>query len=103
MRETSAPKSWTANAIRGKHGREVKLLRPILRLGRLGWPLLAAAILCAGGCSRWNTLRDRIRGPGYTDQTANWSKGLRPGSSDSGQKFGVDQRAREIEANLGYR
>jgi hypothetical protein len=65
--------------------------------------LLAAASLCAGGCARWNALRDTVRGPGYTDETASWSKGLRPSSAGSSQTFGVDQRARDIESNLGYR
>jgi hypothetical protein len=67
--------------------------------------LLLVLALCAGGCARWNAMRDQVRGKGYTDETATWSKGLRspPASPTAGQSFGVDERARQIEANLGYR
>jgi hypothetical protein len=74
-------------------------------LVRRFWPLPLALAICVSGCARWNALRDQVRGKGYSDETADWSKGLRTPSSSSGssQLFGVDERARQIEANLGYR
>jgi hypothetical protein len=75
-----------------------------IRVFRYAGAALVALALAVGGCARWNALRDQVRGPGYTDDTANWSKNLRqPANSGPNQVFGVDQRAREIESNLGYR
>ena len=80
-------------------------MRPLRRppgfLSRF-WLLPVALALCAA-VARWNALRDQVRGNGYTDATANWSKGMRPPSPGSNQVFGVDERARQIESNLGYR
>jgi hypothetical protein len=66
--------------------------------------LLAALSLCTAGCTqwmqRWNSLRDTVRGKGYTDDTANWTRNVRS-PSDSTPMAGVDERARQIERNLG--
>jgi hypothetical protein len=71
---------------------------------RRGWLLWLALAICAAGCTqwttRWNSLRDRVRGQGYTDETAGWTQNLRS-SSDSTPMSGVDERARQIERNLG--
>jgi hypothetical protein len=66
--------------------------------------VVAALSLCAPGCTqwtqRWNSLRDTVRGKGYTDDSAQWTKNVRT-PSDSTPMAGVDERAREIERNLG--
>lgn len=71
---------------------------------RFGLVLTAALSLGAAGCTqwttRWNSLRDTVRGKGYTDETAGWTKNVRT-PSDSTPMAGVDERAREIERNLG--
>ncbi|HEX4146960.1 MAG TPA: hypothetical protein VHY91_25910 [Pirellulales bacterium] len=71
---------------------------------RRGCLLLAALSLCTAGCTqwmqRWNSLRDTVRGKGYTDDTANWTRNVRS-PSDSTPMAGVDERARQIERNLG--
>ena len=71
---------------------------------RHGWLLVVALCICAAGCTqwttRWNALRDRVRGHGYTDETANWTQNVRT-PTDSTPMAGVDERARQIERNLG--
>jgi hypothetical protein len=47
-------------------------------------------------------MRDTVRGKGYTDETADWTKTVRT-PSDSTPMAGVDERARQIERNLGVR
>jgi hypothetical protein len=73
---------------------------------RQGWFLIVALCMCAAGCTtwttRWNALRDRVRGHGYTDESANWTQNIRS-PSDSTPMAGVDERARQIERNLGVR
>jgi hypothetical protein len=71
------------------------------RFWRHGWLLLVALIILGSGCARWSALRDKMRGPGYTDDSADWTKNVRS-ASKSGQAFGVDERARQIESNLGF-
>jgi hypothetical protein len=48
------------------------------------------------GCARWNW-----RGDGFHDDDVNDAAKLRP--STGGQKAGFDNRAREIESDLGIR
>jgi hypothetical protein len=43
-----------------------------------------------------------VRGKGFEDGTANWSEHLRP-PADERTFFGIDERAREVERNLGVR
>jgi hypothetical protein len=84
-----------------------RLQSPRPSLGwRRGWLLWLALGICAAGCTqwttRWNSLRDRVRGQGYTDDSAGWTQNVRS-SSDSTPMAGVDERARQIERNLGVR
>jgi hypothetical protein len=62
------------------------------------WPLAIIVVLGLSlpGCCRWNW-----RGNGYHDASAHWAENLRP-TTTKGQA-GLDQRAVDIERNLGYR
>jgi hypothetical protein len=65
---------------------------------------VVALSLCATGCTqwtkRWNDLRDTVRGKGYADDSADWTRNVRT-PSESTPMAGVDERARQIERNLG--
>ena len=69
---------------------------------RCSGQLPVALAICVGGCARWNALRDQVRGKGYTDDTANWSKGLRPQSpparTRSSASTSVPDRSNPISA-----
>ena len=66
-------------------------------------PALALA-MWAAGCTPWtngwNSLRDTVRGKGYTDDSNTWTQNLRKPSKGT-PKAGVDERARQIESSLG--
>jgi hypothetical protein len=54
-------------------------------------------ILAAAGCAPID-----LRGNGFGDESARWGKKLRP-ETKPGNQLGFDNRAREIEGNLGVR
>ena len=58
---------------------------------------LLSLSLTLGGCS-WDW--SKLRGEGFTDENAGWSRGLRKGDGDS-SPLGTSQKALEIERNLG--
>ncbi len=66
------------------------------RMFRCWLPLVLVLGAIASGCARWNW-----RGDGFRDQDVNDAAKLRP--STGGQKAGFDNRAREIESDLGIR
>jgi hypothetical protein len=59
--------------------------------------LLLAVLAALAGCAPVN-----LRGEGFGDDSARWAQKLRP-ETESGKKLGFDNRAREIEQNLGVR
>lgn len=66
------------------------------RIALLG---LACGLLAAPGCQKWNW-----RGQGFGDRQKGWANKFRAGSSpDTTMGSGLDERAREIEHNLGVR
>ncbi len=68
-------------------------------LGRILAIGLACALLAGTGCHKWNW-----RGQGFGDRQKGWTDKLRGGpSSGSALGSGLDERAREIEHNLGVR
>ena len=66
--------------------------------------LVGVLSLCAAGCTqwtkRWSDLRDSVRGKGYTDNTVGWTQNVRTPTAST-PMAGVDERARQIERNLG--
>jgi len=68
-----------------------------MRLASRSW--VVVCLLCAPlvGCQRWNW-----RGEGYDRETNELTANLR-GGDDEKQFGGFDQRARDIERNLGVR
>jgi hypothetical protein len=69
------------------------LYRWIVALG------LTCGLLAAPGCRQWNW-----RGTGFGDRRKGWADKFRAGApSDSTLGSGLDERAREIEHNLGVR
>ncbi len=78
----------------------VRPLRQPSGILRRFWLLPVALALCAGGW-RWNALRDQVQGKGYTDETANWSKGLpahRPARTSRSASTNVPGRSSPIWA-----
>ena len=66
---------------------------------RIVTSLFLSSLLCISGCAmpKW------FYGEGFNGPNADLGKGLR-GSVDNGQYgTGVDERAREIERNLGFK
>jgi hypothetical protein len=61
--------------------------------------LLAVASVVNSGCA----LPDWSRGPGLEGPNAELGAGLRPKGKSEMQGTGLDQRARDIEKNLGMR
>tara|TARA_B100000809_G_scaffold214487_1_gene219277 strand:+ start:631 stop:864 length:234 start_codon:yes stop_codon:yes gene_type:complete len=58
-------------------------------------PALVLISLTLGGCATWD-----LRGPGFQGQTANIGRGLRS-QGNGEQLWGLDERARQIERNMG--
>jgi hypothetical protein len=54
-------------------------------------------IIVTSGCAPVD-----LRGNGFGDESARWGQKLRP-ETQPGNKLGFDNRAREIEQNLGVR
>jgi len=60
---------------------------------------LACGLLAAPGCRQWNW-----RGTGFGDRQKGWADKFRDGAAaESALGSGLDERAREIEHNLGVR
>ena len=62
-----------------------------------GWLPLVLLLTVVASKARWGNWR----GDGFRDQDVNDAAKLRP--STGGQKTGLDNRAREIESDLGIR
>jgi len=58
-------------------------------------PALVLISLTLSGCTAWD-----LRGPGFQGQTANIGRGLRS-QGNGEQLWGLDERARQIERNMG--
>lgn len=67
----------------------------------VGLATLATTLLIAPGCKRWNW---NWRGQGYGDASREWgdTTKMRP-PADPSKFSGFDERARDIERNLGVR
>ena len=59
--------------------------------------VLTASFLAPGGCAPMN-----LRGNGFGDESSRWGQNFRP-PTQAGNMQGIDNRAREIEQNLGVR
>ena len=76
--------------------RRLTTSRPVLLLAALAM----SACLALSGCRAWSPSAWNLRGEGYTREPTGL-EGFRS-KGTSGQAAGVDAKAREIEASLGY-
>ena len=92
----SRAKRCTSSTNQNARTNRLKYTKAIMRIVTC---LFLSSLLCLSGCTtpKW------FYGEGFNGPNADLGKGLR-GSVDNGQYgTGVDERAREIERNLGFK
>jgi hypothetical protein len=66
-----------------------------LRVGRLGWAVVIAALLGLPGCARWD-----LRGQGFKeDELSGMCRQMRP--REKSEPFGISNKSVQIEKDLG--
>jgi|694.fasta_scaffold15428_4 hypothetical protein len=69
------------------------------RSSLMGLLILSVLLGCVSGCA----MPEWLRGGGLDGPNANLGSGLRSNTGNGPWGTGIDERAREIERNLGYR